>query len=296
MNGWVQSHRRVRPSGRWIAILIVAVAGAACGNANAQQSADEWRWNLTPYLWLPTIDGHVKYDVPPDGGGGPDVSIGPTDWLELLNFGALVSASVARDRFAIFTDFVYLNMGADNDGRIVSVEGAISGPGGVVEIPVGANLNLDTEFEFDGLQWMLGAGYAFADSASGTHYVFAGFRLMSVDATTAWRLTGEIIGPGGETLLEQEGGIDKSVDLWDGIVGLKGSFTLGEGGWSVPYSLDAGAGDSDLVWNATVSLAYRFGWGDLLFGYRHLEYDEGPGGTLQDLSLSGPGFGANFRF
>ena len=196
----------------------------------------------------------------------------------------------------MFTDFVYLDMGGDNDGRVVSVEGAIAGSGGVIEIPVSADLNLATEFELDGLQWMLGAGYAFADSTAGTHHVFAGFRLMSVDVSTAWSLTGEIIGPGGETLLDRQGSIDKSVDLWDAIVGLKGNFAMGEGGWNVPYSLDVGTGDSDLVWNATVSLAYQFGWGDLLFGYRHLEYDEGPGGTLQGFSLSGPGFGASFHF
>src|SRR5690606_36702681 len=103
-------------------------------------------------------------------------------------------------------------------------------------------------------------------------------------------------GPGGETLLDEQGSVDKSVDLWDDIVGLKGHFNLGDGGWSLPYSLDVGAGDSDLVWNASLSLAYRYGWGDLVFGYRHLEYDEGPGVTLQDLSLSGPGLCASYRF
>jgi hypothetical protein len=238
----------------------------------------------------------VKYDVPPDGGGGPDVSVGPTDWLELLNFAALISASATKDRVGVFTDFVYLNMGADNDGRVVSVETEISGPGGRIHIPVGADLNLATEFELDGLQLMLGAGFAFADSEAGRHHVFAGFRYLGVDVTTNWRLTGAVTGPGGETLLDEQGGIEKSVELWDGIVGLKGHFELGEGGWSMPYSLDVGTGDSDLVWNASLSLAYRYGWGDLVFGYRHLEYDEGPGGTLQDFSLSGPGFGASFHF
>jgi hypothetical protein len=277
-------------------ILVAAVVCGVSAAANAQQSDDEWSWTLTPYVWLPTIDGHVKYDVPPQGGGGPDVSIGPTDWLDLLNFAALFSATASRDRFAVFTDLVYLDMGGDNDGRVVSVEGTIPGPGGNIEIPVSADLNLATEFELDGLQWMLGLGYAFADSGSGTHHVFAGVRLLSVDVSSGWVLTGEITGPGGETLLDQQGSIGKSVDLWDGIVGLKGIVRLGEGAWRAAYSLDAGAGDSDLVWNATLSLAYRFGWGDLLFGYRHLEYDEGPGGVLQDFSLSGPGFGASFHF
>jgi hypothetical protein len=292
MSAWVTSLRLPRCR---IAMLAVVV-GVAPAAAKAQQGADEWRWNLTPYLWLPTIDGHVKYDVPPDGGGGPDISVGPTDWLELLNFAALFSGSANKGRLGLFTDFVYLDMGGDNDGRVASVETAIMGPGGRIEIPVSADLNLATEFELDGLQWMLGGGYAFADSEAGRHHVFAGVRFLGIDVTTNWRLTGAVTGPGGETLLDEQGGVSKSVDLWDGIVGLKGHFVLGEGGWSVPYSVDVGTGDSDLVWNASLSLAWRFGWGDLVFGYRHLEYDEGPGGVLQDFILSGPGFGATFHF
>ena len=295
MNGQTESRHTLRQRNCWSAIIIAVVSGTS-GVASAQQSSDEWRWNLAPYVWLPTIDGHVKYDVPPAGGGGPDVSVGPTDWLELLNFAALMSGSATKGRFAIFTDIVYLDMGADNDGRLVSVEGPVSGPGGNIEIPVSADLNINTEFALDGLQWMLGAGYAYADSESGTHHIFAGFRLLSIDVNTDWSLTGDVTGPGGETILDEQGNIGKSVDLWDGIIGFKGNFRMGEGAWSVPYSLDVGAGDSDLVWNVTASLAYRFGWGDLLFGYRHLEYDEGPGGVLQDFSLSGPGFGANFHF
>lgn len=286
----------LRPRG----VAVAATAALALGGAsaaNAQSAADEWQWNLTPYLWLPTIDGQVQHDVPPGGGGGPRVSVGPTDWLDFLNFGLLFSGSATKDRIGFFTDFLYLDMSGDNDGRVVSVDGVISGPGGVIEIPVGADLNVATEVELDGLQWMLAAGYAFAKSEAGTHHVIAGFRLLSVDITTGWSLTGEITAPGGGTALDAQGGAGKSVELWDGIVGLKGRFGgAGEGSWSVPYSLDVGAGDSDLVWNATVSLAYAFGWGDLVFGYRHLEYDEGPGGVLQDFSFSGPGVGANFRF
>ena len=276
--------------------VVLAVIAIGSVPALAQAQADDWQWSLTPYVWLPTIDGHLQHEIPPDGGGGPEISVGPTDWLDLVNFALMLSASATRAQFGLFTDLVYLDMGGDNDGRVVSIDTAIAGPGGIIEIPVGADLNVATEFELEGLQWMLAAGYAFADTETGTHYVIAGVRMLSIDVTTNWNLNGSISGPGGETLLDAQGGADRSSDLFDGIVGLKGRFGTGEDGWSVPYSVDVGAGDSDLVWNATVSLAYGFGWGELIFGYRHLFYDEGPNGTLQDFSLGGPGFGANFRF
>jgi len=62
------------------------------------------------------------------------------------------------------------------------------------------------------------------------------------------------------------------------------------------YYLDAGTGDSDLTWNAMAGLGYGFGWGELLFAYRHLEYDQPDNKLLQDFSFSGPGFGARFTF
>jgi len=214
----------------WLMVTAALALGSGAGPVHAQGGSDSWQWTLAPYLWLPTIDGHVKYDVPPEGGGGPDVSIGPTDWLDLLNFAALFSASASKGQFGLFTDVVYLNMGADNDGRVVSVETEISGPGGLINIPVGADLNLATEVEFDGLQLMLGAGFALVDSEAGRHYVLAGFRFLGIDVKTVWHLTGEVTGPGGETLLDEQGSVDNSVDPWDGIVGLNGHFNPGEDG------------------------------------------------------------------
>ena len=96
-----------------------------CGSATAQGAPDEWRFAVTPYLWLPTISGGLKYDLPPDGGGGDGnlgVDVGPTDWLELLNFAALVSGSASKGRLLITSDLVYLSMGRESDGRVVSVE------------------------------------------------------------------------------------------------------------------------------------------------------------------------------
>jgi hypothetical protein len=43
-------------------------------------------------------------------------------------------------------------------------------------------------------------------------------------------------------------------------------------------------------------VSYTYGWGDLMLVYRHLDYDEGTDGFVQSLALSGPAFGARFRF
>ena len=66
--------------------------------------------------------------------------------------------------------------------------------------------------------------------------------------------------------------------------------------WYLPYHFDIGTGDSDLTWQALVGVGYRFDWGDILLAYRHLSYDQGNAGFIQDLELSGLALGVNFRF
>ena len=136
-----------------LSLSCVAVSGAAL----AENTSDEWQFQITSYLWLPTIDGTLNFDLPPGGAGSPDIEVGPTDWLELLNFGALVAGSARKGRFSIFTDFVYLSMTRNGDGRVVSVEGAV--PGNLISIPVSADLTLNTRTDMDGLTWTLAAGY-----------------------------------------------------------------------------------------------------------------------------------------
>ncbi len=279
---------------RFLLVILALACVAVSGAALAETSSDEWQFQITPYLWLPTIDGTLNYDLPPGGGGSPDISVGPTDWLELLNFGALVGGSARKGRFSMFTDIVYLSMTRNGDGRVVSVEGAV--PGNLISIPVSADLTLNTRTDMDGLVWTLAAGYTVKETETSSVDVFAGARLFSVDFSSSWELTAAIMTPGGQELLPAQGSIGSDTDLWDGIVGLRGHFGFGNGKWSAPYYFDVGAGSSDLTWNAMAGLSRSFGWGDLMFVYRHLAYDEDADGLMQDFSFSGPAFGAAFRF
>jgi hypothetical protein len=86
-----------------------------------------------------------------------------------------------------------------------------------------------------------------------------------------------------------------SGDIWDGIVGLKGSVNLSKR-WFVPYYADIGTGDSDLTWQAMAGISYRAAhWADIALTYRHLEWDLGSQ-LVDDLSFSGPMLGVIFRF
>ncbi len=278
------------------AILALVFAGAS-GAAVAQSGSDEWQFTLTPYLWLPTIDGTLSFSVPPGGGGSPpDIEAGPTDWLDLLNSGLLISGGARKGRFSIFSDFVYLSLTSKNDGRVVSVEDNITMPGSPIQIPISASLNLNTRTDLDGLVWMITGGYSLQATETSSLDVFAGARYFGVDVSTSWDLTADITTPGGTVVLPAQGSIASDVDIWDGIIGIRGHSNVGSGKWSVPYYFDVGAGDSDRTWNAMVGLSREYGWGDLVIAYRHLDYDQDANDLLQGFSFSGPGIGARFSF
>ncbi|MFP6808454.1 MAG: hypothetical protein VB957_14950 [Pseudomonadales bacterium] len=126
--------------------------------------------------------------------------------------------------------------------------------------------------------------------------VFADARLFSIDFSTKWNLSVAITTPLGQQILSTQNKVTSDTDLWDGIIGVRGKFSFGNGRWSVPYYIDIGAGDSDRTWNAMAGISRSYGWGDILFVYRHLEYDEDPSGLMQSFSFSGPAFGATFHF
>lgn len=285
------------------AILCSACLILACGNANAQTDADEWQYSITPYLWLPTIEGALKYHLPPGSGGGGGggggnlvkIEVGPSDWLDLLNFGLLVSGSAKKGRFTVFSDLVYLSLTSEDD-RVASVDDSISVPGTPVTIPISANLNVSTRTDLDGLVWTIAGGYAIKETDRATIDLFAGVRYFGVDFSSSWDLTIDITTPGGSVVLPSQGTIGTDVDLWDGIMGIRGQFELSAENWAVLYNADIGTGSSELTWQAMGGIAYSFGWGDLALVYRHLAYDQDSNSLIQDLSFSGPAFGAKFRF
>jgi hypothetical protein len=273
------------------ALAAVAMSGAAL----AEENADTWRFQVTPYLWLPTIDGSLNYQPPAGSGGGPNVSVGPTDWLDLINYGALLSASATKGRVTVLTDAVYLSLTA-KDERVASVDDFVSVPGTPIKVPVNVTANLDTRADMSGLVWTLAGAYAIRESADASFDLLAGVRYFGIDVATSWNLTAAVTTQGGSLLLPAAGNVDQDVDLWAGVVGARGNFRLGSGKWSALYYFDIGQGSADLTWTAMAGVTREYGWGDLVLAYRHLQYDQDANGLFQQFSFSGPGAGARFRF
>jgi hypothetical protein len=274
-------------------LFIAALAAAAIlvpFLAGAQTKGDQWNFAITPYLWLPNVDGTLKYSAPPGTGGGPEVQVGPYDYLENLKFAMMLSAEAHKKEWGIFTDIIYFNFQSENSS-VKAIDFGLT-----TRNPISSSLDAGTKTTLRGGLWELAGSYAAVDGDILSLDVLGGFRYFTFRASSDWRLTGTVTGPGGGQSFPASGSISESVDLLDGIVGVRGQIRLGRSHWSVPYYLDVGTGSSAFTWQGMVGIAYGFSWGGVQLMYRHLYYDQKDDKLLQDMRFSGPALGVTFRF
>jgi hypothetical protein len=271
---------------RIVGVLAAILAGSPL-HAQAQPEPGHWTYALTPYVWLPNVNGTLNYGTPPGASGSPDVGVGPNNYLENLQ-GVLMLAGEARNgRWSIVADLIYLDFGSEKSHvRSVNFGGSA----------VDTNLNADTKSSLKGFQLMLAGGYNVVQTPRATLDVLGGLRYLGIEAKTDWQLAANVSGPGAGQTFPAAGSVSSRSDLVDAIVGIRGRVRLGESPWFVPYLLDAGAGSSSRTWEGLLGIAYGFKWGDTVLAYRHLYYDESGDGLFQSFSFSGPSLGATFRF
>lgn len=275
--------------------LIAALAATALLlplRASAQAAADKWNFSLAPYLWLPGIKGTLNYGPPPPGGATAKVDVDADKILDAFDFGLMLEGEARKGRWLIGADMIYIKLSAANSG-IKEVD--FSGPSGQVTVANSVSGGADVKFE--STVFTLVGGYELLQQPRATLYGIGGLRYLGIDATTNWNLSATITGPAGSgQTFARSGSVTKSESIVDAIIGVRGRFTLGDGNWFVPYHLDVGAGNSDLTYQAVLGVGYSFKWGETYLSYRYLHYDMGSSKLLQNVALSGPALGLNFRF
>ena len=260
--------------------------------AAAQSADDKWQFSLMPYLWLPTIDGTLKFQG--RAGGNPEVNVkaNPGDYLSDVEMAAMLAFEARKGKWLVYSDVTYMKMG-DNASSVRSVN---FNPG-LPPNPVSTTLNSGTQTDLYATIWTVAGGYNLVQDRKVSLDVIGGARYLHLKATTNWQLTATVTDPVGGGVFPASGSVKESGDIWDGIVGVKGRFRLGEGSWFVPYYLDAGTGGSQYTWQAQTGIGYAFRWGDLVLGYRYLAWQQDDNNkVIQDLKLYGFGLGGVFHF
>ena len=283
-----------------VCLIFVMVLGAGTSFAQkgpaeapgdeAKVQNDSWAFSVTPYLWLPTVNGTMKYSVPSGSLSGLETKVGPNNYLDNLSVAIMLAGEVRKGKWGIFTDVIYLDFSKEKS----EVNTAVYNSSG--RIPINTSLNTDTQSSLRGLVWNLLGTYRLLENSTITLDGMGGVRYFGLQASTDWQLSAAVDGPRQGETLSRSGSVSEREDIWDAIVGIRGRVALGSSHWFVPYYFDVGTGTSIVTWQGLLGIGYRYKWIEGTLAYRHLSYSQGGDKLAQDLSFSGPGLGITFRF
>jgi len=284
------------------AVVTTLLAAGGTSGARAQQpigwgqqaaNPSGWTFEVAPYLWMPSINANLNFNLPPELGGtvSANPSIGFGDLVSHLNFGVMAAADARYDRFSLLTDFMYMNLGGTAaQFRSVNFPGHPSIPiQGAEQASQSLNLNASI--------WTLAGGYTLAQGDWGNFDVIAGFRFLDVNTRTNYSLGLTIMGPRGNgATFGGIGSVSGSGEIWNGIGGFRGRVRVGNDGLFIPYYFDIGAGGSNLTWQISSGLGYHAGFGDVSLTYRYLSFEQSSSSVVQRLWIQGPMLMVNFTF
>ncbi|WP_309496808.1 hypothetical protein [Sulfurovum sp.] len=227
------------------------------GTLYANESG-EMKQELTIYGWLPSLDGTLTFKVP----GEPDesASFNAIDSLDSVFMG---SYSLRKNEWSFLADMIYLKMSGNTQGL---------------------NPNVHLGLELTAKLYSFYGGYNVSKTDKNSVDVIAGMRYLGLGLDVS--RSGGIIA---------NGSISADVDNYDAVIGVQGKYTI-DNHWYIPYQVDIGTGDTDLTWQANLSIAYKLSWGDIIGTYRYIHYEQDDSLLIEDFDLYGPKIGVVFHF
>jgi hypothetical protein len=268
-----------------LAGALLAHTGIVCAEDTKKQ--DEWRFTLTPYIWLPSVSGSMKFTPPAGTGSGTlaaaaasvsgDADVSSNDYLSNLQFAGMLSFEVAKGRWSILSDILYVDFSDSN--RDATIPGA------------GAGVKVYADTGLQAMIFEIAGAYSVYKGEQGNFDMLLGMRYAGIEG----KVDLNAIGPDGRTYYPR---IKESLNFYDPIVGFKGNFLLTKN-WFMPYYFDIGgfSVDSDLTMQAYAGIGYRFtDWFSMSLGYRYLYYDFGSTKLVEDITLHGGLLGFVFNF
>jgi hypothetical protein len=256
MMGFLLNGRRMMLSCAIVGSLLLAAAAVA---------QDEWGADLEIYGWLPIIEIETA--------DGSKSEITRDDILKDFDVAALWAARIRKGRWSLASDFVYLDISSKTDVPLVP------------DLP-----SLATLREAGFKTWIItpNIGYTILHNDTQKIELYAGARYFWIDIDATIEINP--VSPGQPSTSQKE---SPSVSSWDAIVGARGLYYL-PGKWFIPYSVNAGKGDSDFTWGAQAGFGYEYSSLSAIFGWRYLSYDVGSDTIIKELTLNGPFAGVIF--
>jgi hypothetical protein len=261
-----------KPAFRPLSLGTLAASALACVPLSgvSADTYDDWQYSATLYLWAAGIQAETP--------GGAEADVDFSTLISNLSMAFMGGFEARKDRWALAADFIYLNVGANDNGTVP------------VRVASGAAADLDVaaSVETKGRVFSLLGAYNLQDDEKARVDAFVGTRYLDLELEFSLSLAD----PGQFNVARDYA---PSQTSWDAIVGVKGRLNL-DGPWHLPYYLDVGTGQSDFTWQAAGGVGYSFGQGDVSLLYRYAAWELGSGESLEDISFSGPMLAGTWRF
>jgi hypothetical protein len=255
------------------AAALVAQAASAQGSADASpipKVSDEWRFEVTPYLWGTGIRGTVNLN----NGLAKSAEASSSNVLSNLKSGGMIAAEAHKGKWGIMGDLISATL--QNSGSI-----PVMTPQGTATVADKITLQ----------QTILTGAFTYTVANSKDAYVDALLGVRAIDITAT--LSGNLVGtPDKES-------ISKKTSTVDPIIGAKGRYRIADSTWYIPFygDIGSGGGTTNVTWQAMAGIGKTFNKTvDASLTYRALYYDMKDGGVLQKTTMLGPQVAVTFKF
>jgi hypothetical protein len=250
-----------------VRLAAAALAAALAGAAQAAP-AEEWRFELTPYLFGASLTGTTGTS---DVRAAVDMSF--DDILDNLDSGFMAMFEARRGKWGFGLDGVYFRL---KDERTRSWQG----PGGIGSATGTLEATMTQQV------YQLFASYRVADGLD----VIGAARYTQLDSDlTLVTTTGGLL-PGNTRSLSG------SKEWWDGVIGVRATMPLAERWTFVSYA-DIGTGGSDITYQGILGVTWQASktW-SVKGGYRYFYQDYEDGGFVWDMAAHGLYLGLGIGF
>jgi hypothetical protein len=232
--------------------------------------SDEWRFEVTPYLWGVGIKGTVNLN----NGLAKSADMSTSNVLGDLKSGAMIAAEAHKGKWGIMGDLVSATL--QNSGSVpVRTE---YGPA-----TIGDKVTVQ--------QTVLTGAFTYTLANTKDAYLDALLGVRAIDVTATLGLTVD------GTSIKQS--ISKKTSTVDPIIGAKGRYRIADSTWYIPFygDIGGGGGTTDLTWQVIAGIGKTFNKViDASLTYRALYYDMKDGGVLQKTTMLGPQVAVTFKF
>ena len=232
--------------------------------------SDEWRFEVTPYLWGTGIKGTMNFN----DGLAKSADFSSSDVLSNLKSGGMIAAEAHKGNWGIMGDFISATL--QNSGSV----------------PVQTNFGPATIGQKLTVQQTILTG-AFTYTLANTKdaYVDGLLGVRAIDVTATLDLNVE------NTRLQRS--ISKKTSTVDPIIGTKGRYRIADSSWYVPFygDIGSGGGTTNVTWQLMAGVGKTFNKViDASLTYRALYYDMKESGVLQKTTMQGPQIAVSFKF